>query len=404
MIWLRKGFVHLLSIVLFASLLGGVVALNLNHVVGDPGKVKTLVAESGIYDHLASATLDQAQKDAESGDGNDSSVSLTDPVVQQKAQQTFTPELLRKSVEQFIDSNYAWLKGQTPKPTFKINLADTKATFAEQVGAEVTSRLSKLPVCNAKQMAELQLPVNPLKTICRPTNMNPQTEGQRVTEDLKNSNDFLEQPVITADTANQGAKGKPYYRGSLNLPQKFQLLQKAPFILAAIALLIAFAIVRIAPSRRRGWRRVGVVLTEAGIILIALQVVSNFMVNNLSDELQKSSSTFLKTQTDKFAHHLGSQLLQFNLLFGVLFLILAVVIFVQLYRTREGVTKTKPAAPAESDGLTTAENEPIPAMDMDVTPPTPQPQPKPTSAPPLKKASEAPKIKSKKPKRPLIQG
>ncbi len=395
MIWVRKGFVHFLAILLFISLVGGVAILNVNRVFGQPAEVKTLVAQSGIYDHLVSAALDQSQTDANKNGGSDSSVSLNDTAVQQAAKQSFTPDLLRTSFETFIDANYAWLQGKTATPQFNIDLSGAKNSLADQVGAAVTTRLKTLPVCSAAQMAQLQLPVNSLTVDCRPTNIDPQTEGARVAQDIKTSNDFLGQPVLTPTSVNQqkDAQAKPYFKTASKAPQVYRFTQKAPFILAALALLTSVGIIFIAPTKRKGWRRVGVVLALAGAVLIASKFVADAGVTKLSDKLHNGAGSQIQAQVNNLAKTLESKLFQSNLVFGIAFVVLAAIIIGWLVKTRNqnGKPKAEPTAPQED----TPDESPEPPA-MDVTPPAPAPTAPPVK-PPIKSADSAPQIK--KPKR-----
>ncbi len=226
--------------------------------------------------------------------------------------------------------------------------------------------------------------------------------------------EFLDEPNITADTIgrNQNSNQKPYYQTS-KAPQYFRLALKLPFLLVLLALLTAVGIVFIAPTKRRGWRRVGIILAEAGIVLVASKLAADTLVNKLSDHIKSGTIDQLSQPRDDLLHRIESHLFQFNLIAGIVFLVIAVAIFVYLFQSRDGrpVKSAKPA-PVES-----ADEEPESssnANNIKLAPPsrTPKPinniaapPPKPTTAPTLKKAEPAPKAKPAKPKKlPLIQG
>jgi hypothetical protein len=387
MVWLRKGLVHFLAFVLLISLLAGVWLIGFNHNFGNPDKVKTWIANSKIYDRAVSAVLNSTQDDS-TKNGTTTSVSLKDPNIQAAAKQAFSPQLLQQSVNTFIDANYAWLQGKTVTPQFNIDLTAAKQDFANRVGKYVETRLTSLPVCTPAQQAQLQIPVDALSVSCRPSNLDPKTEGNRVAQEMLSS-DFLGKPNITADTLNRddrNANSKPYYVQASKLPRIYRLMQNGPVIFGLIALVCVLLIVVIAPERRRGWRRVAVVLVVAGLLLAASKVLADIGVNRL--ESHNSSDTVsaqLREPRNDLLNSAESELTRNNMLFGVIYIALAIIIIGGLYQTRDGKPKkANLPAPAPVSGAPTP--EPVTAKDLDLGP-----RPKPTGPPNLR--TPAPKRK-----------
>ena len=409
MIWLRKGIVHLMAVLLFVTLLGGVGALSFNRTLGEPQQLEKLLEESGLYDHAVTGALDHSQDEASKRGSSDSSVSLQDAIVQQAAQQAFPPELLKQSANSFIEANYAWLKGKTPTPEFSIDLTGAKQDFASLVGQYVENRLAGLPVCTNEQLAQLQIPVSSLSVTCRPASLDPETEGARVAQEIRAS-DFLTKPVITASSLGRDnpSQGKPYYEHLSEAPQLYSLIQKLPLICAGLALLLALAIIFIAPSRRKGWRRVGVVLFVAGGLLIATVFLTDMVVDKITDRLNDTVTAQLQQPRNDFLHHTASELSQTKLWFGIAFVILAVIIFIMLFKSRQhsGQSKNQLKAPdntshfAEADTSEAIPSTPQPSPrrqppTMDIMGPQPKSgQPK----PPIQPSAAPPKLK--KPPRP----
>lgn len=394
MIWLRKGVVHLLSLILFIALVGGVWALSLNLNFSKPDRLKTWLTESKVYDKAITAALDGAQQDQQKN-GGDNSVSLKDPAVQSAAKGAFSPHLLQTSANAFIDANYAWLQGKTPTPKFNIDLSGAKADFATKVGKHVETRLTGLAVCTPEQQAQLQIPIDSFTVTCRPAGLDPKTEGDRVRDQINNSGDFLSQPVLTANTLGQNKPDRgdqppsqPYYAKLSDAPKFYRLGQKLPLILGVLALLTALGIIVVAPLRRRGWRRVGFVLAEAGIILVATKFVADALVRNIERKaLTGSTAAQLQDIRDDLAHRIETQLFQVNLWFGLAFLVLAIVIFVYLIRARHAGQPKPPKTPS---------------VPTETPPPSEDARP---LTPPVKTADQMPPLKHPpKPKRPrLIQ-
>jgi hypothetical protein len=369
MVWLRKGLVHFLAFILFLALLGGVWSIGINRNFGNPERVKTLLAESKVYDKAVSAVLNSAQKDAEQN-GTATDISLSNPAVQDAAQKAFSPQLLQNSVNTFIDANYTWLRGKTSTPQFNIDLSAAKQDFAKRVGDYVQTRLSTLPACTPAQQAALQIPVDSMSVTCRPANLDPKTEGARVASEVGTS-DFLSKPVITPTSLgrDQNSQSKPYFVQASKLPKVYRLAQKAPIILGIVALVSALLIVVIAPERRRGWRRVGAVLLAAGIILIASKFIADAGVHRLEQTKAHNTITSqLQQPRNDVLNKAESELVQANLYAGIAFIVLAAVVFFVLYQTREGKPRKSVVTEVPAPKSDETKDQPTQANDLRLAP------------------------------------
>ncbi|HEY5153057.1 MAG TPA: hypothetical protein VII55_03710 [Candidatus Saccharimonadales bacterium] len=386
MIWLRRGFVWLLSVVLFVSLIGGIAAVNFNHGLGNPSKLEGWLGSSKIYDQVTASALKQAEKS--SSVGSSGSVSLNDPLVKQAAESVFSPSLVQQSVNTVINNNYAWLAGKKPVPDFKVDLSSAKQSFAKQVGQAAQAHLVALPVCSALQLSQLSIPVDLLSVTCRPATLDPKAEGDRVAQEINTNGDFLNNPVITAATLNQDqfsqssnntspSQGQPYYQKLSWAPKLYQIGLKLPWIFGGLALLSVLGIVFIAVSRRRGVRRVGIVLVLAGLVLIGLKYLADASVSKLVNTATKSGlSVDLKEPVSNFIRQLEPQLVRNYLLFGVVFVVIGVVIFIMLVRSRGG---GKPEPRRTPSAGQTAQELPSDAANLKLAPRRSPP----TSAPEL---------------------
>ena len=410
MIWARKGLVHVLAFLLFVSLLGGALAFSTNTALSKPTRLEGWLKDSGLYSRFVDNAITQAQK-SESKDTGTSGVSGHDEAVRLAAESTFSPQLLQSSVNTFIDSNYAWLQGKTTKPEFVIDLTQARQTFAEKVGKYAETRLATLPACTSLQQAQLINPndIDALAVSCRPAGVTPAAAGAQVTQKILTSDDFLSKPVLTAETINpRDDKGgsQPYYTKLAKLPQAYRLGQKLPLIFSIMALVTTLGIVLIAPSRRRGVRRVGVMLLLAGAILVVTKFTADMVFTKVEDRVFNNSSVGqIQQSLLDFAQRVQHQIVGVNLYFGTFFLILAITIFVYLFQTRQQQGKDKPtqepvtetAAPADT-GAQTVQLAPRPRQQpaLDVT----APKAKPTGPPLLKKPATPNTTKPNKPPRP----
>jgi hypothetical protein len=345
----QKGFVYLLSLLLLATLLGTAVSTSTNNTFGKPKKIEQYLAESKLYDHFIAYTADQAKKS--NGDNDQSeSVSLSDAAVKAAAQSSFTPQVIENSVNTVIDSNYAWLEGKTATPNFKVDLSSQKLTFAQKVGQYVTTYTAGLPVCANDQIA-LQQSQDPLAATCRPAALTPEAAGAQVTQRLSATGDFLSDPVVTANSINpEGNKqGKPYYEKLRHLPKAYRFGQKLPYILGALSVLFALGVVFISLERRKGVRKVGIVLLIAGLSLVALKFFADLAFKRAENRIFSSASVGqLQQSLTDFAHRLEASAVQTELWFGIGFLLLAAIIFGALAATRnKNDGPGTPAAPVE---------------------------------------------------------
>ncbi|HEX5744025.1 MAG TPA: hypothetical protein VFX84_01060 [Candidatus Saccharimonadales bacterium] len=343
MIWVRKGVVWLLSFLLLITLLGAAFSTSFNRTLGQPEKVQKYLAESRIYDHFIDyiADLSSRPEGDEQPDTSDS-VSLSDAAVLKAAQSSFPPELIQKNVNTFIDANYAWLEGKTAKPEFRIDLTEAKETFAQKAGRIVKGYTANLPACKSAAETAKQRNVDPLEATCRPKDVTPAQAGAQTTERLSTTGDFLSDPVITSESVNpNGNKGKePYYENLSQLPQAYQLNKKMPFILAFFSVLLALGIVFIAVSRRRGLRRLGFVLAVAGAVLVAFKFTSDFVVDKVAKQVFNNDvvGQLQRSLTD-FVHRVQSSMTMTDMLFGIAFLVLAAIILISLFATRDKTPK-----------------------------------------------------------------
>lgn len=346
MIWVRKGVVHLLSLLLFSALLGGVVAASVDIAFSHPDKVEAWLSQSNFYNSFVNNAVKQAN-DSANNNGQSNGVSLNDVAVQQAAESAFSPALVQKDVNTILDSNYAWLQGKTKTPDFSVDLSSAKESFAQKVGQYVQAHLASLPVCTTAQ-ALTQPTTDPLAMTCRPAVLDPVVAGAQATKQLEASSDFLNNPVITANTINQnGNASSPYYKQLSAAPRVYRAATSLPWVLAAVAVLCAVGIFFIAPRKRLGLRRIGYVLLVAGVLLTAVKFVADAVFKRVEDKLfNQAVNGPLQQSLTTVAHKAESQLVNVNMYFGIAFVVLALVIFVVLIVTRGRAIKPPKLGPA----------------------------------------------------------
>lgn len=380
MIWVRKGIVHLLALLLLISLVYGAFAVSANVNLSHPQKLETWLGQSNFYDSVVNNVLDIAQKSA-SNDVGAGRVSLSDPLVRQTVKSVFSPQLLKQYTDTLLTSNYAWLEGKTSSPQFTIDLTSAKQKLAQQVGAAVQAHVASLPTCSSAQLAQLQTTLNtdPLSIPCLLPGLTPQIAAAQASAQITGSSNFLNNPVITANALNPNGsnQGRPYYQKLSSAPKLYRWGIKLPWIFGGLALLSTIGIVFIAPRKRKGVRRVGVVLLLAGVILVAVKFAADTVFNWLEKRLYSHSSIGqLQQSLTDFLHRLETQLVKVDFWFGIAFLVLAVLLLATLWFTRQKAggasTPGTPGNTPNDDITDESDKPPLPVLKQPPQPKRPR--------------------------------
>lgn len=354
---MRKYFYHTLSGILFLLLIATAWSSALTLTFSKPDNIKAWLSESKLYDHFVDNAIKQSQEPSENGTSNDvSEAPLSDPAVQQAAKAAFTPDVVQKAVNTFLDGNYAWLQGKTEKPEFNINLTEAKALLATNLGNYAAERAKSLPRCKTLQEV-YQAEQEYLAATCKPITVTPAQVGAAVTEDVVVSKDFLVNPVITPDTfSSETLKGgdqegapaeQPYYEKFSSLPSAYKLATALPWILALVSVLAGAGIVFLAATKRSGLKRVGKILIGAGTIVLLLIVVSGAGFSRLEHQVfTKDNVGLLQQSLVDFAHRAQSALTKVDLWFGITFVLLGIAVLIALrYIWPDAKYPKKPMAP-----------------------------------------------------------
>jgi hypothetical protein len=397
MIWVRKAFVFLLSLVLFVSLASAALSYSTNQNLTHTAKLETWLGQSHVYDSVVNNALNDAQQNS-SNDAGAGRVSLSDPAVVSAVKSVFSPSVIQQYTTTFLNSNYAWLQGKTGQPDFRIDLTPAKQKLAQQIGQDVQTRIAGLSPCTAAQLSQLQstLSSDPLSLPCRLPDLSAQTAGQQAAKQIAGSSDFLNNPVITASSINPngGNQGQPYYQRLSRAPKLYQLNQKLPIIFAVLAILCILGILWLSPTRRRALRRLGWVLLASGLVLVIFKFAADSLFGRVENKIFSNSNIGqLQKSLTSFIHFVESQLVKTDMVFGLAFLILAIIILAYIWFTRNRYGNPRPKSGAVEPVApgTVFSGEP----DADAAPRKPP-------VPPLKRPR--PPIATHPPKRPrLIQ-
>jgi hypothetical protein len=336
---MRKFGVGFCALVLFVSLLVLAFSTSANIAFKNSHKIETWLDESNLYGAFVQNAINQAEQTA--GTDQSGGISLSDTVVEQAAQSSFSSQALQDDVDAFLDSNYAWLQGKTNVPNFKIDLTSAKRSFAERVGNYVTTYLNGLPACTPQQLAALDpQTTDPLTLQCRPSGIDPATEGQQVTSQIEHSSAFLGNPVLTAANINPHGgvqnQGQPYYARFSSLPQAYRANTYLPWIAGVLALLSGAGAILFASRKRKGLKVVGVVLLLDGVVMLLAKLGSDETFHQVENRIFNAATVGqLQKALTTFFHHAEMQIAKTDMWFGVAYLALALVVLIILLSTTQ---------------------------------------------------------------------
>lgn len=339
--WVRRIFLYLLTVILFVCLIGAALTTSLKIGVTHPSKIESWLSQSNVYPNIEAAIVNQAQTSV--ANNSPGGISISQTTIQQSVASAFPQASLQQDVQTFINSNYAWLKGSTSTPTFKIDLTHAKAAFANKVATiSVTAHLASLPPCSAAQTLQLQS-ANPLLLSCRPAGVSPQIEITQVSQQIASSSDFLSNPVITASTLPSSVTntGKPYYVQFSKLPKLYKAVQVLPYAFGVLTILCLLIIVFSARSKRSAIKRIAVTLFVSGLLLIGIKISLDTAFTKLQHKIfNNANNAQLQQSLSNAVHYLEKGISKVNLWFGIAYLLVALLLIGLLIIRRRRLSKS----------------------------------------------------------------
>lgn len=329
---IRKALVGLSTSVLTSLLLAGVLVASLAFTL-QSGHVKKWLSDSDVYNNLVEGVLTSAVQNPQEIN-NVNNIPLTNPGVQAAINKSFTPAFLQKSTENAVNGTFHWLNGKVSMPDFSIDLRGAKANVATNIGAYILTRYNMLPTC-----PKFTLPSSSdvFQINCRPAfNFDIAAAIQSITKDIKNSKDFLPDPVITANTLTvaSGVNIKqPFYKKFHNLPRYYHWLKIAPYVLGFLALLCTAGVLYGSPSNRRGLRHLATSLTIAGVLLLVLAISARLAFNKTQQHLLSQhliTNTILQQDALSIFHSAINNMSRVVLWFAIPFVVAAIAVFIYL--------------------------------------------------------------------------
>ncbi len=283
----RKLAVFFMSTLFVALLFALPAMVSINRTIGNPDTIKKWLSDSKLYNHAVDRLVEKADETIKNQtNGQGQSNDLSHPEIQAAAVKAFSPEFLQRSTETAIDGIYGWLKGNTDKPEFQIDLSGVKQQFADELNASAKARYASLPLCPKGQ--PLPSDFDPFEVSCRIQGFNANAEIDRLTSDIANGKKVIGDSSFSGDDLKlvDGQGQQPAYQRLSFLPTLYRLNQLGVLILAVTAFLVALGLIFIYPDRRQGLKKVAAKLITVGALILVSIVLVGVAFGVLNKKLE----------------------------------------------------------------------------------------------------------------------
>lgn len=222
-------------------------------------KVKESLNTSSVYDNVVDVAI-EGLANAESQDVGE--IPINDPALQEKVRNVLTPDFLKSSTESVIDGVYNWLEGSVAQPDFEIDLSGVRTQLATELGNYAAERAADLPTCT-----EVPTQYDALTAECVPPATTTAQIKDTVEQEFLASDGFFNDPVFTADDLKDPETQQSIFTNTDEARRLYQTGGYMPYILGAIVLVTAAAILFLSSSRRAGALRLGIISTLVAVVL-----------------------------------------------------------------------------------------------------------------------------------------
>jgi hypothetical protein len=309
------------------------VSVAMYFVLDTPGTIKNALRESGIYNVFIDKTLPSQRSDI-------TELAQADPGVKQAIESAFPPSYLQANTEHTIDTTYDWLHGTTQTPSYGIDLTQPKQVFADNIAGLVKQRAANLPACSSitsvpGTAAEI------LALTCRPLGETSDTLAAAARERVLTNGVFetIAQPINNSnqDTQQRLTHDLRY------IPEAHHYYILSLFIVPAVLLLFAVAIIFWSISKRAGIRHIAWSLCVTGLTTALLAFVAVWAFRYFSGVVSNNGVALANVQEPvRIAVNLVSTQLR-NWLIGVggAYILAAIILWVVLRLSRSSKKKLR---------------------------------------------------------------
>lgn len=278
-----KGFLYnLAGSLLRLTLVFGITATVFVVIFGQPATIKRSLITNNAYSRYVPSLIEENKKLPQNADN----IALKDPAITQILQDSFPAGDLKTKTEQFTDSIYAWLRGDTKKLVFTIDFTANKRMFADRMANYAFVRFTSLPVCKQNP-----LEIDPLTATCRPKNIDLEGSRRSYADQIFTSDAILKKTVFTQDDLPKNKAGQTVPEQLSYAPTAYTWLQRAPYIMTFTVIFLAFDLLVLSTRKRKAIRSVASILMGSGISILVFRLLYDYVLPYFSKSLSFSFET-----------------------------------------------------------------------------------------------------------------
>lgn len=276
-----------------------------------PDTLKQILTDSTMYETAVPALLETSLERVET---EQEKALLSDPTIQQIANETLSPGIIRTASEAVVDGTYAWLNGEVKRPQFTIDLTAQRDQLAAGLDRYATARVESLPVCTREQSATYSANSELLNLTCVPAGVN----TAQLTANFGNKSlvesDILQDPILTADDILD--QDRLSDKNAKIARERYQAMRSMVFALVFIALGLAVGILLLTPERAKGLRLIGRTLLIIAILLAVTAYGTIFLFERSNTTAVGNAGTAFKAAVAdaaiSTAHVIGTHVLRWT--------------------------------------------------------------------------------------------
>lgn len=258
----------------------GVTIVCFSLVFVNPSSLKQTLRDSGIYDSLTEAVVEDTAKQNPT-----STIPLDDPQIKQIIKASFTPASLQRGAETVIDGTFSWLEGETKTPVFNVDFSGERKIMSDNIASYAFGKLAQKPACFA-----IPETIDPFTAGCIPPYTDLGAQQQNLSDQLTGPSGLLPDATFTANDLPKDSSGNPIYERYSFAPSVYSWLRYSPWIALITLIGLATGMVLLSSSKRRGFQSLSIAIISSGVALIITPIIFSYVLPQLSSSLSFNSS------------------------------------------------------------------------------------------------------------------
>lgn len=293
------------------SLLATAGLAGLYFTVLQPEPTKKIINDSDAYTALSKTAINTVTNQK----NEVISVPLADPAIQNILGQVFTPELLQKNTEQFIDNAYKWLNGDAKTLPLAFDLEQSKKDFVTKTGDYIQTRLSSLPPCTTR--AQIAANTDIFVSSCLPPGTNIAQQRAAFEAQLSGNEKLPNTLGIDEAAAGKTETTQTILDANSQLPKSYQRLKLSFFIFIILSLALTITIWLLGRGSNHGLSTLGKIYLRTGILVLILGMVFVILLPHIVGGVNLKTSQAAETVILPIIKSFTGAIGKIYLLFGV---------------------------------------------------------------------------------------